>query len=166
MTEKLKEIDEQLAELIKLIDRERTKEALKKWQNFETFLSRRSPSMFRRRKVPLLAVAFLLLSLLIGYLRSSDESLYEIYFACLAMFRIALLRLLPLWDWTKIYTSQCLIGNPFLNNTMELAECNVIFPSARLLLLRIFPFEEMSEHQRSRSNVEHLVFQFHQTNLF
>jgi len=140
MSDKLNEINKQFEDLIQLIDRERTKEALKKWQIFEIFLSRRHPSFFRRNKIALISIGLIFLSICVFYLRSTEEFLYEIYFVCLALIRIAIVPLLPIWDWTKIYTSQCLIGNPFVNNSIDLAECNKCVNTSEVVRLSNITF--------------------------
>ncbi|CAF1058933.1 unnamed protein product [Adineta ricciae] len=52
------------------------------------------------------------------------EFIYEIYFVLLSFIRLLLIKILPIWDWTTIYTSACFVNNPFFNNSLELSECD------------------------------------------
>ncbi|CAF0877232.1 unnamed protein product [Adineta ricciae] len=55
---------------------------------------------------------------------TKKEFIYEIYFVFLSFIRLLLIKILPIWDWTTIYTSACFVNNPFFNNSLELSECD------------------------------------------
>ena len=85
-------IDSQFRELIELINEQRTDPALNKFKEFENFLHRRTPSVFKRRKWWLISAAVLLLSMFIAYVQSSEQFLYDIYFVCLSIFRLLIIK--------------------------------------------------------------------------
>ena len=85
-------INNQFRELIELIDEQRTDPAMNKFEQFERFLSRRRSTILQRRKWLVISVAVLFLSVVIAYLQSTDQFLYDLYFVCLAIFRMLIIK--------------------------------------------------------------------------
>jgi len=130
-TDILNNINNQFKELIDLIEKEK---------DFSFSIKSFEKKKKSKKKFYFLLL-LLLLSISIYFILSNHELTYNIYFVFLSFIRLILiqvrrilikqsivyffLKILPYWDWTKIYTNPCLITNPFYNNSLDLSECNV-----------------------------------------
>lgn len=135
--EQLNRINEQIGELFELMEKERKAplviKAFKKVKETRYIL----------KKKWVLACLLLSLGLTVGWMVASEEFTYNVYFVFLSFIRLILIKvrpsvrvqskrrphrfvqILPLWDWTVIYTNPCFVYNPFYNNSLALSECDV-----------------------------------------
>lgn len=91
-------------------------------KHFETYLRQTRKQTVKRNRWLLIGCLFGL-SLGTCYILASDELIYNVYFVLLAFVRTLLIKVLPVWDWTRMYTSRCMVNNPFFNNSLDLSEC-------------------------------------------
>ncbi|CAF2511124.1 unnamed protein product [Rotaria sp. Silwood2] len=114
----LNNIDNQFKELIELIEKEKD-------SSFSMKCFDRLKKKKKNSKKKWFIISFLILTLISMYFILSHEELsYNIYFVFLSFIRLILIKILPFWDWTKIYTHLCFIANPFFNQSLDLSECN------------------------------------------
>ncbi|UJR08416.1 hypothetical protein I4U23_012686 [Adineta vaga] len=114
----LKNINEQIGELLELIEKEANASFSTKFFN-----ELKEKKHFFKQKWFIICL-LLFISLSICWIYSSDEFIYNIYFLFLSFIRLILIKILPLWNWTTIYTSPCFVNNPYYNNSLELSECD------------------------------------------
>ncbi|CAF1248020.1 unnamed protein product [Rotaria sp. Silwood1] len=114
----LNNIDDQFKELLELIEKEKVSSFSMK--HFDRLKKKRKTS-----KKKWFIIGFLILTLISMYFILLNEQLtYNIYFVFLSFVRLILIKILPYWNWTKIYTNLCFIANPFFNNSLDVSECN------------------------------------------
>ncbi|CAF3373010.1 unnamed protein product [Rotaria socialis] len=117
-TDVLNNVNNQLKDLIELIEKE--KDSSFSMKSFDKLDKKKKKS-----KKKWFIICFLLPIFICMYFILSNEILnYDIYFVFLSFVRLILIKILPLWDWTNIYTRTCFIANPFYNNSLDLSECN------------------------------------------
>ncbi|CAF1084348.1 unnamed protein product [Adineta steineri] len=129
-TDVLNDINNQFKELIELIDKEQ--DSSFSIEYFDRLRNKKQNSKTKKKKWFIICL-ILLLSISIYFILLNDELSYNIYFTLLSFIRLILIRILPFWDWTTIYTSQCFLNNPFYNNSFELTECNKCINTTKII---------------------------------
>lgn len=80
-------------------------------------------SAFRQRAVKkIIKIGLFITGIIIFIYATSEAYMYKNHFHALS--RLAMIKLLPFWDWTSMFYKSCLISNPFFkSSSLDMKDC-------------------------------------------
>ncbi|CAF0828384.1 unnamed protein product [Rotaria sordida] len=121
----LNNINNQFKELIELIEKEKDSSfSIKYFDKLKKTKKKKKSS----KKKWLIISSFILILISIYFILLNEELTYNIYFVLLSFIRLILIKILPYWDWTNIYTRYTRIrGQKCANTTQIIKQSNITF---------------------------------------